>query len=121
MKDGDAEILAKFNGSVKEPEDNSVIPEIVDTSGAFKQKVPEGIGKSVSIPGIPGDMLKTVASPKEKELPAELPLIIQIKSTKEPYSSANVTAVWLFCNLQLSDRENPDTSGYNVMVLKKTL
>lgn len=114
-------MLAKFNGSVKEPEDNSVIPELVDASGAFKQSVPEGIGKSVSIPGIPGGILKTVASPKEKELPAELPLIIQIKSTKEPYSSTNVTAVWLFCNLQLADRENPESSDYNVMVLKKVL
>lgn len=55
----------------------------------------------MSIKGIPGSYLKTCSSPKEKELPSEIPLILQVRSLSEGYESMNMNALWLFCNVQL--------------------
>lgn len=97
-----------------------MLPEIVDVStDAFRKKVSTGVGKNVRISEIPPGILKTCSSPKEKELPSEIPLILHVRSLKENYNSPNVNAVWLMCNLQLKGGE--EGSDYDVHVLKKSL
>jgi len=89
-------------GQLQDPDDNNVIPEILEPQvNSFRTTCPDAIGKTVSIKGIPGSYLKTCSSPKEKELPSEIPLILQVRSLSEGYGSMNMNALWLFCNVQL--------------------
>ncbi|CAD7952892.1 unnamed protein product [Amoebophrya sp. A25] len=108
------EITAMFNAVVSDPQENNIIPTITctDPSCEFKKTV-SGANKVV-FAGIPNTMFSNISSPKESELPREMPLVIHVRSLKENYSSSNVNALWFYCNLRPTDGEK-----YDVLVLKK--
>mmetsp|Transcript_16388 Transcript_16388/g.40469 ORF Transcript_16388/g.40469 Transcript_16388/m.40469 type:complete len:309 (-) Transcript_16388:308-1234(-) len=108
------EVTAIFNGNVSEPQEHNVIPSISapDPSCEFKKTV-SGQNK-VTFVGIPKSMLSVMQSPKESELPNEMPLVIHIRSLQENYSSKNVNALWFYCNLKENENEK-----YEVLVMKK--
>ncbi len=104
----------KTTAFVADPQEHNVIPSVTapDVSSEFK-KTASGQNK-VAFMGIPKTMLSSMRSPKESELPNEIPLVIHIRSLQENYSSKNVNAVWCYCNLRETENEK-----YEVLVMKK--
>ena len=84
----------------------------VDICGTFCY-TSELVECEVEFDGIQGTLFQSMSSPKESELPQDIPLVIEMSSKQHDYSSKHVNAIWMYCNLKIED----DTC--DVLVLKK--